>query len=40
MILFPRASPAADPKLQETSGPDSEAVSPTPFQEIEKESLL
>jgi signal transduction histidine kinase len=40
MILFPRASMAADPKLQETSGPDSEAASPTPFQAIEKESLL
>jgi len=40
MILLPRASQSAVSDLLETVNPDSGAPSPTPIQEIKKESLL
>jgi two-component system, cell cycle sensor histidine kinase and response regulator CckA len=40
MILLPRASQPAASGLLDTSNPDSGALSPTPIQEIKKESLL
>jgi signal transduction histidine kinase len=40
MILLPRASQTAASGLTDTTNPDSGASSPTPIQEIKKESLL
>jgi two-component system cell cycle sensor histidine kinase/response regulator CckA len=40
MILLPRAPQPAASGLLDTSNPDSGALSPTPIQEIKKESLL
>jgi PAS domain S-box-containing protein len=40
MILFPHATPSADARLQDPAVSDPGAASATPFQEIEKESLL
>ena len=40
MILLPRASQPAASDLLDTTNPDSGALSPTPIQEIKKESLL
>jgi signal transduction histidine kinase len=39
MILLPRASQRTDPDFLDAANPHSEP-SPTPFQEIKKESLL
>jgi two-component system cell cycle sensor histidine kinase/response regulator CckA len=40
MILLPRVSPSVGPDLLNPAKPDSDPLSPTPFQETKKESLL
>jgi len=40
MIVLPRSSPSTDPDVLDATNADSRAPSPTPFQEIKKESLL